>query len=70
MRSSPDLAMTALLKHNDLIIKAKKENFGHVVLREGGGCSTRDQSCPHSAPLYLYLYLYLLVLRLLAQIYT
>ena len=36
MRVSPEATMTSLLAHNDLIIRAKKANFGHILQREGG----------------------------------
>jgi hypothetical protein len=36
MREAPDAMMNALIAHNNLIHKAKNENFGHVVDQEGG----------------------------------
>ena len=36
MRRSPELTMTALLAHNDIIVDCQRKNFGHIILREGG----------------------------------
>lgn len=41
MKAMPDLAMNALLIHNNLIQKAKNTNFGHVVVQEGGAYHAR-----------------------------
>ena len=37
MKASPELMMSALVTHNNLIQKAKWTNFGHTVDQEGGG---------------------------------
>ncbi|GAX78737.1 hypothetical protein CEUSTIGMA_g6174.t1 [Chlamydomonas eustigma] len=39
MKEAPDAMMNALLTHNNLIHKAKNENFGHVVDQEGDSFS-------------------------------
>ena len=36
MRYNPELTMTALMIHNDVLHKARFENFGYVIGREGG----------------------------------
>ena len=39
MKASPDLMMTALITHNNLMLRAKAQNFGHTCEQEGDSYS-------------------------------
>ena len=54
MKGNPEKMMAAILIHNDIIHKARWQNFGYVVNREGGvqsgiRCFTLDLSVSLSA---------------------
>ena len=36
MRVNPESTMTALMIHNDVLHKARFDNYGYVIGREGG----------------------------------
>ena len=46
MKASPDLMMSALITHNNLISRAKATNFGHTLEQEGDSFTIMFHEAP------------------------